>query len=59
MNPAHDHELISYPHSSLTWQSEGLSVTAEVEVSNTGAQIADHTLHMTVTEVTPWYVQLL
>lgn len=43
----------------LTVERKGLSVTAEVEVCNTGAQIINHTLHVVVVEETPRHVQLL
>lgn len=43
----------------LTVEHKGLSVTAEVEVCNTGAQIINNTLHMVIVEETPGHVQLL
>lgn len=51
--------MIWHQHLSLTVQCETLSVTADVEVSNTGTNIIDQTLHMIIAEFTPWYIQLL
>lgn len=52
-------EVIWPQNPPLTVQSEVLSVTAEVEVSNTGAQIVNNTLHVVIVEDAPRYVQLL
>lgn len=50
--------MIWHLHLSLTIQCKALSVTTDVEVSNTGTQITDNTLYMIIVEFAPWYIKL-